>query len=200
MEVKIKINKVLGIGFKGLLIGLLACNNSNSKGTEGGNVQSGSISDSVSTQASTVRNKPFSSRADTVNPYSFLGIHQNILSDDCGMAGCHDGAFEPDFRTIESAYNTLVWHPIIKNNQAGSFKFRVIPFDTAHSVMYERITNCCFVNKDDRMPQQDIGIPLSDEKIAAIGKWIIEGAKNSYGEIPVQYIEGNTNQKRDKNE
>ncbi|MBK7268515.1 MAG: hypothetical protein IPI07_03030, partial [Flavobacteriales bacterium] len=32
------------------------------------------------------------------------------------MSGCHDGTFEPEFRTIASAYNSLVYHPVIAND------------------------------------------------------------------------------------
>ena len=54
--------------------------------------------------------------ADTlsVDPNTIAGIHANIFSKTCANSGCHDGTFEPDFRTIESSYNTLVNHPIIK--------------------------------------------------------------------------------------
>jgi hypothetical protein len=72
----------------------------------------------------------------------------------------------------------LVYQPIIKNNAAEDFTFRVIPFDTTNSVLYERITNCCFVNQDDRMPQDNIGTGLDEELIDRIGGWIMDGAKD----------------------
>ena len=42
---------------------------------------------------------------DTVNidANSIVGLHQNIFKPTCANAGCHDGTFEPDFRTIESS-------------------------------------------------------------------------------------------------
>ncbi len=115
------------------------------------------------------------------SPTSIQCIHKDIFSLRCANPGCHDGHFEPDFRTVESTYNTLVYHPIIKNNATKSFTFRVIPFDTAQSVLHERITNCCFVNTNDRMPQDNIGVPLPPDDIERIEQWILSGAKDMYG-------------------
>jgi hypothetical protein len=98
--------------------------------------------------------------------------------------GCHDGSFEPDFRTVESAYNTLVYHTIIKNNLAEDFTYRVVPGDTALSVLHERLTNCCFVNTNDRMPQDNIGNALPEADLDAVTAWILEGAKDITGAIP----------------
>ena len=118
------------------------------------------------------------------DPNSLVGIHTNILQPKCAIPGCHDGNFEPDFRTPQSAFSTLVYHPVVKNNATESFKFRVVPFKSAESVFYERITNCCFVNQDDRMPQDNIGVPLPDSDIAAIKAWIDNGAKDIGGNVP----------------
>ena len=38
----------------------------------------------------------------------------------CANSGCHDGTFEPDFRTVGSSWNTLVNHPVIANDAAMS--------------------------------------------------------------------------------
>ena len=116
----------------------------------------------------------------------FIRIHTDILVPGCTVIGCHDGHFEPDFRTLESSYYTMVYQPVHKNNIAGSFEFRVIPYDTSGSVLYERITNCCFVNTDDGMPQLIIGEPLPAEEIAAIGQWIMAGAPDMMGRLPVK--------------
>lgn len=114
---------------------------------------------------------------------SIVGIYQFIFSKHCDVRGCHDGTFEPNFTTIQSSYYTLVFHPIVKNNRKKSFNYRVVPYDTSNSVLYERITNCCFVNDGDRMPQLNNKEKLSDSEIACVGKWIMNGAKN---------IDGNT--------
>ena len=59
---------------------------------------------------------------ENVDPASFVGLHQNIFKPTCANSGCHDGTFEPDFRTIESSYNTLVLHTIVKNNPAETYE------------------------------------------------------------------------------
>ena len=41
-----------------------------------------------------------------LEPTSIAGIHANVFRPTCANSGCHDGTFEPDFRTIESSYNT----------------------------------------------------------------------------------------------
>jgi hypothetical protein len=111
---------------------------------------------------------------------TFVEIHKKTLLISCAVAACHDGTFEPDFRTVQSSYATLVYHPVIKNNAAGTFKYRVVPYDTAKSVLHERITNCCFVNENDRMPFT-VGITLKQEEIDRISNWINKGAKDING-------------------
>ena len=121
---------------------------------------------------------------DTVSSTSFVKLHRDLLGPSCNVMGCHDGSFEPDFRTVESAYNTLVYHTIIKNNLAEDFTYRVVPGDTALSVLHERLTNCCFVNTNDRMPQDNIGNALPEADLDAVTAWILEGAKDITGAIP----------------
>ena len=120
---------------------------------------------------------------DTLNPNSIVAIHQDILHPRCAVPGCHDGSFEPDFRTVQSSSSTLVYASIVKNNADSTFQYRVVPFDTASSVLHERLTNCCFANINDRMPQDNIGVPLESEYITRIENWILDGAKNMFGEI-----------------
>jgi len=121
---------------------------------------------------------------DTVSSTSFVKLHRDVLGPSCNVMGCHDGSFEPDFRTVESAYNTLVYHTIIKNNLADDFTYRVVPGDTALSVLHERLTNCCFVNTNDRMPQDNIGNALPEADLDAVTAWILDGAKDITGAIP----------------
>ena len=116
-----------------------------------------------------------------VDSSSFLGLHQNIFSTTCAVPGCHDGSFEPDFRTVESAYNTLVYHPVVKNNSSGDFTYRVLPGDAAMSWLHYRITT------DDavlgRMPLYDT---LSDREIELITEWIDKGAEDIFGNSPIR--------------
>lgn len=111
-------------------------------------------------------------------------LHTKVLSTRCALPGCHEGHFEPDFRTPQSSFSTLIYAPIIKNNLAGDFTYRVIPYDTTHSVFHERVTNCCFVTNNDRMPQDDIGIPLPDSSLNLISSWIMHGARDMFGNVP----------------
>ncbi|MBL4587085.1 MAG: hypothetical protein JKX84_08540, partial [Flavobacteriales bacterium] len=120
---------------------------------------------------------------DTLDPNSIVAIHRDILHPRCAVPGCHDGFFEPDFRTVQSASSTLVYAQIVKNSPDTAFAFRVIPYDTAQSVLHERLTNCCFVNTDDRMPQDNIGVPLETDFITRIENWIMAGAPNMFGQI-----------------
>lgn len=121
----------------------------------------------------------------TIDTTSIVGLHHNIFKARCAVPGCHDGAFEPDFRTVQSSYSTLVYHPITKNNAAQEFQYRVVPFDPDKSVLIERLTNCCFVNQNDRMPQDNIGVPLEDHLIASIRLWIENGARDIFDQEAV---------------
>jgi len=124
-----------------------------------------------------------SSEIEQASPFSITGLHRDIFKPRCSLPACHDGNFEPDYRSVQSTYSTLVYHPITKNNENLEFNFRVVPFDPEASVLIERLTNCCFVNQDDRMPQDNIGVPLEDELIDAIRQWIADGAKDVFDKV-----------------
>ena len=117
-----------------------------------------------------------------IDSSSIVGLYKFIFATRCNINGCHDGTFEPNFTTVESTYYTLVYHPINKNNSAHSYTYRVVPYDTGHSVLYARISNCCFVNKGDQMPQLNEQDKLSQKQIQQVGKWIMSGAKNIDGQ------------------
>jgi hypothetical protein len=125
----------------------------------------------------------FSQSTFAQNDNKFIKIYSTILNKSCALGGCHDGSFEPNYTTIMSSYNTLVYHPITKNNREGEFKYRVVPLDHTNSVLFERITNCCFVDRDDRMPFYDQE-GLKDSQIKLIKDWINEGALDIYGNKP----------------
>lgn len=111
-----------------------------------------------------------------VDSQSFLGLHLYIFSTTCAVPGCHDGSFEPDFRTVQSTYNTLVYHRVEKNNATNDFEYRVVPGNSTESWLHERITT------DDavlgRMPLYDT---LSPREIELITNWIDDGAKDIFG-------------------
>jgi len=124
-----------------------------------------------------------SASIDTLSENELPSIHKEIFHPKCALPGCHDGSFEPDFTTVLSSYSSLVYHPIIKNDVAESYTYRVVPNSSATSVLYARISNCCFVNTNDRMPQSSIGVALPDSDIARIKAWIDTGAKDLSGVI-----------------
>lgn len=116
-----------------------------------------------------------------IDSSSFLGIHTYILAPTCAVPACHDGAFEPDYRTVQSSYNTLVYHPVIKNNPAEDFEYRVVPGDTAMSWLHERLTT------DDiilgQMPLYDSA--LTAEELGNVEQWIMNGAEDVFGNNPM---------------
>ncbi len=128
------------------------------------------------------------------NPYAqwpsdLLSLQTEVFGSYCALAGCHDGSFEPDFRTATSTYNTTVYHPVTKNNKKHSFAFRVVPNSPEQSVLCERLRNCCFVNNNDRMPFT-VGDTLSDFQIRMIETWIKSGAQSISGTFaePPKYL------------
>lgn len=114
---------------------------------------------------------------DSLDPTSFAGLHKQIFSVRCAVPLCHDGSFEPDFRSIESAYQNLVYHPVVKNDAQSSFTYRVIPHNVDKSWLIERLTT------DDpvlgRMPLY--ADPLTETQLNNIKAWINAGCKDVAG-------------------
>ncbi len=124
---------------------------------------------------------------EALDPSSIEGLHANIFGKTCANSGCHDGNFEPDFRTIESTYNTLVFQPIIKNDLQGTYEFRVLPGNVDQSQLIARLT----YDIDDNsgvMPlviEPDSDWPeKSEEYIQNVKVWIANGAKDVLGNSP----------------
>jgi hypothetical protein len=110
---------------------------------------------------------------------SFAWIYKQVLHPTCANVGCHDGTFEPDYRTMESSYNTLVYQIPIKND--GNYTYRVEPYKPQTSVLMARL-------KDQLTPAMPFQIePDSDwpqkkvEYISAIEAWINKGAPDIMG-------------------
>lgn len=124
-----------------------------------------------------------------IDPQSFVGLHQNIFKPTCANSGCHDGTFEPDFRTIESAYNTLVYHPIVKNNPQETYEYRVVPGSLTESIIWLRL-NEDIDGISGIMPLDAFYDPESEwnankaEHLANISGWIIGGALDMFGNEP----------------
>lgn len=119
-----------------------------------------------------------------LEPTSIAGLHANIFSKTCANSGCHDGNFEPDFRTIESTYNTLINAPIIKNDPQNSFQYRVVKGDVDASQLIARVTYDIDGNSGI-MPlalEPDNDWEMNKETyIQNISDWIAGGAKDVFG-------------------
>lgn len=129
-----------------------------------------------------VRNNDTSKVQSSIDSNSIVGLHTYIFETKCAISSCHGGPFEPDFRTPQSSYNTLVWQKVIKNTPDGRFKFRVVPGDTTKSWLHERLVT------DDtilgRMPRY---LPvLTPNEMYHINKWIMDGAKDVNGKPAVK--------------
>ncbi|MFT5158362.1 MAG: hypothetical protein ACI83I_002928, partial [Bacteroidia bacterium] len=132
-----------------------------------------------------------------VSPTSIQGLHKNIFKPTCANSGCHDGNFEPDFRTIESSYNTLVNQPIIKNDLTNPLAKRVVPGNSAASMLIRRL-EIDLNGNSGIMPliteQGSDWYAKKDEYIANIKAWIDGGALNQRGDsssahnLPVQML------------
>jgi hypothetical protein len=117
----------------------------------------------------------------TADPNSIIGLHRNIFFPRCAKSGCHDGTFEPDYRTVMSTYSTLVYSPVIKPtvDSITFFKLRVIPYNIDSSFIIERLTT----STSDYMPSN--GNRLSTSDIDHIKTWINNGARDQNGNVPV---------------
>ncbi len=118
---------------------------------------------------------------------NFAWLHAKIFKPTCANSGCHDGSFEPEFRSVNSAYNSLVNHPVISNNEQETFVYRVVPGNAAQSLLHERLT-VEIPNTSGMMPLSiDPGSDWNENKnfyIEKITQWINDGAKDMYGNPP----------------
>lgn len=117
----------------------------------------------------------------SADPNSIVGLHRNIFFPRCSKSGCHDGTFEPDYRTVQSTYSTLVYQPAIKTtvDSVSFFHLRVRPYYPDSSQLIERLTTLT----SDYMPSN--GNRLSSTDIDHIRTWISNGARDANGNVPV---------------
>lgn len=114
-------------------------------------------------------------------PASIAGIYQNVFKPTCANSGCHDGTFDPDFRTMESSYNTLLFQEPIKND--GNYLYRVEPGNVQRSALMARLENRLTpvmpiqVDPDSDWPEK------GDEYIEHIRQWIEAGAPDITGTV-----------------
>lgn len=116
------------------------------------------------------------------DPASITGLHKNIFFPRCANPGCHDGTFEPDFRTVQSSYSTLLYMGVTKKtlDSINFFNYRVIPNEEANSFLIERLTT----STSDYMPSN--GVRLSSTDIGNVRKWIQNGCPDVDGNLPVK--------------
>lgn len=122
---------------------------------------------------------------ETLDPNGFAYLHKYIFKPTCANSGCHDGTFEPDYRTIYSAYNTLVYQPTISNNSSNTFMYRVLPGNADLSMLHERLIN--FLGSGIMPLEVDPGSDWESKKptyIQNITNWINNGAEDIYGNLP----------------
>ncbi len=115
------------------------------------------------------------------------GIHYNILKPTCANSGCHDGTFEPDFRTVSSSYNSLLYRQPIKNDSAGTFAARVMPGNADLSMLWYRLTVDLGGNSGIMPLVVDPGSSWLSKKadyLNDIRTWINNGAKDPFGNAP----------------
>lgn len=121
------------------------------------------------------------------DPASIQGLHRNLFAPTCANSGCHDGTFEPDFRTVQSSFASLVNQKPIKNDQAGTFNARVVPGDADGSILIYRMTVDLGGNSGIMPlvldPESDYPAK-KDEHLANLRKWINDGAKDFNGQSP----------------
>lgn len=114
------------------------------------------------------------------DPETITGIYELILRQKCSLPGCHDGHFEPDFRSIQTAWSTLVYQSPVKNTVDSAYDYRVLPGDADNSMLMYRLTTGDA--QLQRMPAT--GSYLSSEQLDNIRTWINDGARDMFGNLP----------------
>lgn len=123
----------------------------------------------------------------TYAPTTIQALHRQIFAPTCANSGCHDGTFEPDFRTVESTYSTLLFEPPIKNDELNPLQARVVPGNADASMLIKRLEVDLNGNSGIMPlsvdPQSDWR-QKKDTYIAWIRQWINDGAKDQLGNNP----------------
>ncbi len=121
------------------------------------------------------------------DPNTIAGLHKNIFKPTCANSGCHDGNFEPDFRSITSTYNTLVNQEVIKNDELNPYTARVTPGNDQTSMLLKRLLEDLNGNSGIMPLVTEPGSDWKlkkDEYIQNIKNWINDGAKDMSGKAP----------------
>ena len=119
---------------------------------------------------------------DTANLMGFAALHEKFLEPRCANPACHDGTFEPDFRTVEGSYNTLVYHPVVKNDENETFEYRVVPGDVNQSWLINRL-----MTANDTLGRMPLyAEPLTWDEVKEFSDWIMAGAPDARGNLPIE--------------
>ncbi|MDI1235633.1 MAG: hypothetical protein PSX81_15250 [bacterium] len=120
-----------------------------------------------------------------IDPNTIEGLHKNIFKPTCANSGCHDGNFEPDFRSVESSYNSLLNRMATNTDpQNAQYAKRVVPGDAASSMLLHRLTT--FIPGSQGVMPLSLE-PTSDwvvkksQYLENIKNWINDGAKDQFG-------------------
>lgn len=121
-----------------------------------------------------------------LDPGNFAYLHAKIFKPTCANSGCHDGTFPPEFRTINSSYNTLVNQTPI-NTSSGIYKYRVYPYKADSSILFHRLNVAMGAGLMPLVidPQSDWNAH-KDEYILNVKNWINAGAKDMFGNYPTK--------------
>ncbi|MBL7811895.1 MAG: hypothetical protein JNL57_06690 [Bacteroidetes bacterium] len=123
----------------------------------------------------------------TYDPQSLQGLHRDLFAPTCANSGCHDGTFEPDFRTVQSTYASLINIKPIKNDTAGTFNARVLPGNADASILIYRMTVDLGGNSGIMPIVLDPGSTYPAKKaehLANLKAWINKGAPDFSGKMP----------------
>ena len=123
-----------------------------------------------------------------LDPNSFAYIYKYVFRPTCSNSGCHDGSFEPDFRTMSGAYNTMVYQPVISNDAGYNYTYRVVPGNASKSLLHKRLVQNPFLSiGQGRMPWNNASWylePQNAQYIQNIVNWINAGAKDMLDVAP----------------
>lgn len=121
------------------------------------------------------------------DPISFFALHKDIFKPSCANSGCHDGNFEPDFRTVESSYYGLINVKPIKTDFGNNFPARVIPGDASKSMLLHRMTVDLNGNSGIMPLALEPNSTYNQFKLSYIQRitqWIQAGSPDIAGNIP----------------
>ncbi|MGH2566907.1 MAG: c-type cytochrome domain-containing protein, partial [Bacteroidota bacterium] len=99
---------------------------------------------------------------------------QPIFNQKCATSGCHDAATAAEDLVMDS------WESLMRGSEHGAM---VIPFrpDKSHLIFHINTDTTVAPVAEPRMPPD---APLPRDEVAFLMRWIQEGAKNDFGQVP----------------